>query len=91
MLNMEGDVLAITLEEPSDPFYFIVSAVGQLNNWTWVECSKNMGKNFCNASLDVFFNTFNKKNYDLAYFNMSHNIEILHLNDSNEFENEIIK
>ena len=50
-----------------------------------------MGKNFCNASLDVFFNTFNKKNYDLAYFNMSHNIEILHLNDFNEFENEINK
>ena len=28
-------------------------------------------------------------NSDLAYFNVSHNIEILHLNDSNEFENEI--
>ena len=30
-------------------------------------------------------------NYDLAYFVISHNIEILHLNDSNEFENEINK
>ena len=27
----------------------------------------------------------------MAYFDMSHNIEILHLNDSNEFENEISK
>ena len=30
-------------------------------------------------------------NFDLAYFDVSHNIEILHLNDSNEFENEINK
>ena len=30
-------------------------------------------------------------NYELAYFDMSHNIEILHLNDSNGFENEINK
>ena len=30
-------------------------------------------------------------NYDLTYFDMSHNIKILHLNDSNEFENEINK
>ena len=29
--------------------------------------------------------------YDLAYIDASHNIEILHLNDSNEFENEINK
>jgi len=28
---------------------------------------------------------------DLAYFDMSYNVEILHLNDSNEFENEINK
>ena len=27
----------------------------------------------------------------MAYFDLSHNIEILHLNDSNEFENEINK
>ena len=33
----------------------------------------------------------NKMNYDLAYFDVSHNIEILHLNESNEFENEINK
>ena len=30
-------------------------------------------------------------NSDLAYFNVSHNIEILNLNDLNEFENEINK
>ena len=30
-------------------------------------------------------------NSNLAYFYVSHNIEILHLNDSNEFENEINK
>ena len=34
---------------------------------------------------------FNKMSFDLAYFDVSHNIEILHLNDSNEFENEINK
>ena len=28
---------------------------------------------------------------DLAYFDVSHNIGILHFNDSNEFENEINK
>ena len=43
----------------------------------------------CNASPNVLFNVFNKMNSDLAYFYVSHNIEILHLNDSNEFENEI--
>ena len=30
-------------------------------------------------------------NSDLVYFDVSHNIEILPLNDSNEFENEINK
>ena len=30
-------------------------------------------------------------NSDFAYFDLSHNIEILHLNDYNEFENEINK
>ena len=30
-------------------------------------------------------------NSNLAYFDVSHNIEILHLNDSNEFETEINK
>ena len=48
-----------------------------------------MGKKFCNASSNVLFNIFNKMNSDSAYFDVSHNIEILHLNDSNEFENEI--
>ena len=50
-----------------------------------------MGKKFCNASSNVLFNIFNKMNSDLAYFDVSYNIEILHLNDSNEFENEINK
>ena len=57
--------------------------VGQLNNWTWIGFSENMGKIFCNASSNVLFNIFNKINSDLAYFEMSHIIEILHLNDSN--------
>ena len=30
-------------------------------------------------------------NSDLAYFDVSHNIEILHFHDSSEFENEINK
>ena len=50
-----------------------------------------MGKKFCNESSNVLFNTFNKMNSDLAYFDVSHNIEILHLNDLNKFENEINK
>ena len=37
------------------------------------------------------YNIFNKMNFDLAYFDVSYNIKILHLNDSNEFENEIKK
>ena len=45
----------------------------------------------CNASPNVLFNIFNKMNSDLSYFDVSHNIEILHLNDSKEFENEINK
>ena len=65
--------------------------VGPINNWTWVGFSENMGKKFCNASSNVLFNIFDKMNSDLAYFDMSHNIDILHLNDSNEFENEINK
>ena len=50
-----------------------------------------MGKIPYNASFNVLFNIFNKMNYNLAYFDVSHNIEILHLNNSNEFENEINK
>ena len=65
--------------------------VGPINNWTWVGFFENMGKKFCNASSNVLFNIFDKMNSDLAYFDMSHNIEIIHLNDSNEFENEINK
>ena len=36
-------------------------------------------------------NIFNKMNSYLAYFDVFHNIEILHLNNPNEFENEINK
>ena len=50
-----------------------------------------MGKTFCNASSNVLFNIFNKMNFDLAYFDVSYNIKILHINDSNEFENEVSK
>ena len=63
--------------------------VRQLNNWTWVGFSENVGKKVCNASPNVLFNIFNKMNSDLAYFDVSHNIEIMHLSDSNEFENEV--
>ena len=89
MMKTSGDVFAITNEEPSNPSKFIMPSVGPINNWTWVGFSENMGKEFCNASSNVLFNIFNKMNFDLAYFDVSHNIEILHLNDSNEFENEI--
>ena len=91
MLKMKGDVFAITDEEPSNHFAFIMPIMGQLNNWTWVGFFENVGKKMCNASTNVLFNTFNKMNFDLAYFDVSHNIEILHLNDSNEFENKINK
>ena len=89
--KVEGDVLAITIKELSDPSTFTLPADGQLSNWTWVGFSKNMGKKFCNASSNILFNIFNKMNYDLAYFDVSYNIEILHLKDSSEFENEISK
>ena len=89
MLKMEGDKFAI--EEPSDPSTFIMPAIGQLNNWTWVGFSKSGEKKFCNASPSVLFNIFNKMNFNVVYFDVSHNIEILRLNDSNEFENEINK
>ena len=55
----------------------------------WV--SENVGKKVCNASPNVLFNIFNKMNSDLAYFDVPHHIEILHLNDCSEFENEINK
>ena len=63
----------------------------KIHHWTWVGFFENIWKIFCNASSNVLFNIFNKMNSNLAYFDMSHNIEILHLNDSNEFENEINK
>ena len=79
MLKGERDMLANTIEELSDPSTFIVPMVGQLDNWTWVEFYKNMGKEFCSASSDVLLNVFKKMNFDLTYFDMSYNIEILHL------------
>ena len=91
MLKMEKDMFAITNEEPSDPSNIIVLTEGHLNNYTWIGFSKNDWKKFCNASSNVLPNIFNKMNFDLAYFDVSHNIEILHLNDSNRFENEINK
>ena len=93
MLKMGGggDMFAISNKEPSDPSAFIMPLVGQLINWIWVGFSNNMGKKFCNASSIVLFIIFNKMNSDLTYFDVSHNIESLHLNDSNEFENEISK
>ena len=91
MMKMSGDVFAITNEEPNDPSKFIRSTVGPINNWTWVGFYESMGKKFCNASSNVLFNISNKMNSDLAYFHVSHNIEIPHVNDSNEFENEINK
>ena len=84
-------MFTITIKELCDPFAFIMPTAGHLNNWTWVGFSKNMGKKFCNVSSNVLFNIFNKINSDLAYFDVFHNIEILHLNDSNEFENKINK
>ena len=91
MMKSNGDMFVITNEEPSDPSKFIMPIKGPINNQTWVEFSENMGKKFCNASSNVLFNILNKMNFDLAYFDVSHNIEILLLNDSNEFENKINK
>ena len=91
MLNIKGDVFEITNEEPSDPSTFTMPIEGHLNNWTWVGLSTNEEKKFCNASSNVLFYMFNKMNSNLTYFDVSHNIEILHLNNSNEFENEVNK
>ena len=54
---------------------FIMSTIGLINNWTWVGFSENMGKKFCNASSNVLFNIFNQMNFDLAYFDVSHNMK----------------
>ena len=91
MTKTSGDMFAITNEELSDPSKFIMPITGPINNWTWVGFSENMEKKFCNASFNVLFNIFSKMNSDLSYFEVSHNIEILHLNYSNEFQNEINK
>ena len=57
MQKEEGDVLAITIKEPSNPSTFIVLAVEQLNNWTWVGFSKNVGKKFV-MHVPMYFSTF---------------------------------
>ena len=44
-----------------------------------------------NVSSYVLVNIFNKMNSVLAYFDVFHDIGILHLNDSNKFQNEINK
>ena len=74
MMKTSGEVFVIINEESSDPSKFIMSIMGPINNWTWVGFSKNMGKEFCNASSNVLFNIFNKMNSDLAYVDVSHNI-----------------
>ena len=91
MLKMEGGVFALTNEEPSDPSTFIVSIMGYLNNWTCVGFSENVGNKFCNASPNVLFNIFNKMNSDLVYFDVSYNIEILHLNILMNLKMKLIK
>ena len=35
MLKVEGDMFAITFEEPSDPFTFIMPTDRLLSIWTW--------------------------------------------------------
>ena len=91
MMKTSRDMFTIANEEPSNTSKFIMPIVGPINNWTWVGFSKNTGKKFCNASSNVLFNILNKMNSNLAYVDVSHNIEILHLNDSNEFKNGINK
>ena len=83
--------LKTLFEEEDEKTDFITPGMVLLNNWTWVGFSENEGKKVCNASPNVLLKIFNRMNFDLAYFDVSYNIEILHLNDSNEFENEINK
>ena len=90
MMKTSGDMFAITNEEPIDPLKFITPIIGPINNWTWVRFSKNMGKIFCNASSNALFDNFNKMNFNLAYFHVSHNIEILHLNGSMNLKMKLI-
>ena len=40
--------------------------------------------------MNVLFNMFNKMNSDLAYFDVSYNIEILHLNNSINLKMKLI-
>ena len=55
-LKEEVDMVAITIEELSDPSAFIMLTVGKLNNWTWIGFSEYVGKKVCNASPNVLFN-----------------------------------
>ena len=57
MLKMEEDMFTITNEEPSDPSTFIVPDVGQLNNWTYVRFSENVGKKIV-MQVPMDFSTF---------------------------------
>ena len=57
MLKMEGDMFAITNEEPSDLSTFIVPTKWHFNNWTWVGFSKNEGRNFV-MQVPMYFSTF---------------------------------
>ena len=77
-------------KKPSDPSTFIMSTDGHLSIWTWVDFSQVIGKMSCNTSFDVLFNIFNKMKFDFAYFDVSHNIEILHLNDYNKLKMKLI-
>ena len=65
--KMEGTMPTIICEEPSDPPTFIIPTDGHSSIWTWVGFSKVIGKISYNASSNVFFNIFNKMNFDLAY------------------------
>ena len=67
MLKVEGDMLAITIEEPSYPSTFFMPTDGQLTNWACIGFSNSMGKIPYNASSNVIFNIFNKMNSNLAY------------------------
>ena len=57
MLKEEGDMLAITIKEPSDPSAFIMPIVGQLNNWNWVGFLRILEANFVMQD-QMYFSTF---------------------------------
>ena len=57
LMKMNGDMFAITNEEPSDPSKFIMIAVRPINNWTWVRFSKTWGKSFV-MQVPMYFSIF---------------------------------